>query len=99
MAIMEGLHTWSAELTYRGRSALVMDTAEAATFWHAPRGWAGPAVPLLGCVVNLHVGWALSQVLAVMTQTILGNLDGIEVALRTPLSGQRNTWVERKTMG
>lgn len=88
---MEGLRTQSAELTHRGRSGLVVDTAEAATFRHTPGSRAGPAVPLLGCVVNLHAGSTLSQVLAVMAQTILGNLDGVEVALRTPLSGQRHT--------
>lgn len=72
-----------------------MDTAQAATFRHAPGDGAGPAVPLLGRVVDLHVGWALRQVLAVVAQAILGDLDGVEVALRTPLSGQRHAWVDK----
>lgn len=42
------------------------------------------------------MGRALSQVFAVMAQTVLGNLDGIEVALRAPLGGQRHAWVEKK---
>lgn len=93
---MEGLNTWSAELPHGGRSALVMDTAEAATFRYTPGRVVGAAVPFLGGVVDLHVGSALSQVFAVMAQTVLGNLDGIEVALRAPLSGQRHAWVERQ---
>lgn len=93
---MEGLHTWSTELTHRGRSALVMDTAETATFWRTPGHCGGPAVSLLGCVVDLHVRSALSQVFAVMAQTVLGNLDGIEVTLRAPLSWQRHACMERR---
>lgn len=87
---MEGLHTWSTELTHRGSSGLVVDAAETATFRHAPGRCASPAVLLLGCVVHLHVGGALGQVFAVVAQTVLGNLDGVEVALRAPLSGQRH---------
>lgn len=93
---MVGLHTWSTKLTHRGSSDLVMDTAETAAFRHAPRCCAGPAVSLLSCVIDLHVGSALCQVFAVMTQPVLGNLDGIEVALRAPLGGQRHTWEEMK---
>lgn len=93
---MEGLHTWSTELTHGGGSGLVVDTAETATFWHTPGRCAGPAVSLLGCVVDLHVGRALGQVFTVVAQAILSNLDGVEVALRTPLSGQRHTWVEKR---
>lgn len=80
----------SAELAHGGSSELVVDTAQAATLRHAPGGGAGPAVPLLGRVVDLHVGRALCQVLAVVAQAVLGDLDGVEVALRTPLSGQRH---------
>lgn len=69
-----------------------MDVAQAATFGHAPGGAAGPAVLLLGRVVELHVGGALGQVLAVVAQAVLGDLDGVEVALRTPLGGERNAW-------
>lgn len=72
-----------------------MNTAETATFWHTPGRCAGPALSLLGCIVDFHVGRTLSQVFAVMAQTVLGNLDGIEVALRAPLSGQRHAWVEK----
>lgn len=90
---MLGLHTWSTELTHGGSSDLVMDTAQSATLRHAPRR-CGPAVSLLSGVINLHVGRALRQVFAVMAQPILGNLDGVEVALRAPLGGQRYTWVK-----
>lgn len=75
-----------------------MDTAETATFRHTPGGCAGPAVSLLRRIVNLHMGRALGQVFAVMAQAVLGNLDGVEVALRAPLSGQRHTWVEKREM-
>lgn len=92
---MEGLHTWSTELTHGGCSGPVVDTAETATFRHTPGRCAGPIVSLLGCIIDLHVGRALRQVFAVMAQAILSNLDGVEVALRAPLSGQRHTWVER----
>lgn len=67
-----------------------MDTTQAATFRHTPGRGADPAVLLLGCVVDLDVGSALSQVFAVMAQTVLGNLDGIEVTLRAPLGGERH---------
>lgn len=93
---MERLLTWSGELTHRGSSALVVYTAEAATFWHTPQSWAGPTVSLLSCIVDLHMGRALSQVFAVMAQTVLGNLNGVEVALRAPLSGQRHAWEDKK---
>lgn len=73
-----------------------MDTAETAAFRNGPQCGAGPAVSLLSCVIDLRVGRALCQVFAVMTQPILGNLDGIEVALRAPLGGQRHTWEERR---
>lgn len=86
--------TWSAELAHGGAPRLVVDAAQAATFGHAPGGGAGPAVPLLGRVVELHVGGPLRQVLAVVAQAVLGDLDGVEVALRTPLGGQRNAWAE-----
>lgn len=72
-----------------------MDTAQAAAFWHTPGGCAGPAVSLLRRIVYLHMGRALGQVLAVMAQAILGDLDGVEVPLRAPLSGQRHTWFRR----
>lgn len=88
------LLTWSAELAYGGAPRLVVDAAQAAAFGHAPGGAAGPAVPLLGRVVEVHVGGALRQVLAVVAQAVLGDLDGVEVALRTPLGGQRNAWAE-----
>lgn len=81
----------STELTHGGCSGLVVDTAEAATFWHTPRGCAGPVVSLLGCIVDLHMGRALGQVFAVMAQAILCYLDGVEVALWAPLSGQRHS--------
>lgn len=68
-----------------------MDAAQTATSWHTPGGCAGPAVSLLGRIVNLHMGRALGQVFAVMAQAILGDLDGIKVALRAPLGGQRHT--------
>ena len=93
---MDGLHTWSTELTHGGSSGLVVDTAETATFRHTPGRRAGPAVSLLGCVVDLHVGRALGQVFAVMAQAVLSDLDGVEVALRAPLSGQRHAWVEKR---
>lgn len=89
----DGLRTWSAELTHGGSSGLVVDAAEAATSRHTPGGRAGPAVSLLGRVVNLHMGRALGQVFAVMAQAILGDLDGIKVALRAPLGGQGHTCV------
>lgn len=88
---MEGLHTWSTELTHGGSSGLVVDTAETATFWNAPGRRAGPAVSLLGGIVDLHMRGALGQVLAVMAQAVLSNLDGVEVALRAPLSRQWHT--------
>lgn len=72
-----------------------MDTAQAAAFWHTPGGCAGPAVSLLRCVVDLHVGRALGQVFAVVAQAVLGDLDGVEVALRAPLSGERHTWLKK----
>lgn len=71
-----------------------MNTTQAATFGHTPGRCADPAVLLLGCVIDLHVGSTLGQVFAVMAQTVLGNLDGIEVTLRAPLSGERHTCVE-----
>lgn len=86
----------SAELTHSGSPCFVVDTAETATFRHTPRGCAGPAVSLLDCIVDLHVWGALGQVFAVMAQAVLGNLDGIEIALRAPLSGQRHTWMGTK---
>lgn len=86
----------SAELTHRGSPCFVVDTAETATFWHTPRGCAGPAVSLLDRIVDLHMWGALSQVFAVMAQAVLGNLDGVEIALRAPLSGQRHTWMQTK---
>lgn len=79
-----------------GSSGLVVDMAEAATFWHNPWGCADPAVSLLSRIIDLHMGRSLSQIFAVMAQAILGNLDGVEVALRAPLGGQRHTWVEQK---
>lgn len=82
----KGLHTWSTELTHGGSSGLVGDAAETATFRHTPGRRAGPAVSLLGGVVDLNVGRALGQVFAVMAQAVLGNLNGVEVALRAPLS-------------
>lgn len=85
--LMGGRHTWSTELTHGGSSGLVVHAAETATFRHTPGRWAGPAVSLLGCVVDLYVGRALGQVFAVMAQAILSNLDGVEVALRAPLGG------------
>lgn len=93
---MEGRHTWSAEQTHRGRSCLVMDTTQAATFWHTPGRCADPAVLFLGRVVDLHMWSTLSQVFAVMAQTVLGNLDGIEVTLRAPLSGERHACEEKE---
>lgn len=69
-----------------------MDTAEAAALRHTPGGRAGAAVSLLRRVVHLHVGGPLGQVLAVVAQAVLGDLDGVEVALRAPLSGERHTW-------
>lgn len=82
----KGLHTWSTELTHGGSSGLVRDAAETATFRHTPGRRAGPAVSLLGGVVDLNVGRALGQVFAVMAQAVLGDLNGVEVALRAPLS-------------
>lgn len=73
-----------------------MDTAQAAAFRHTPGGCAGPAVSLLRCVVDLHVGRALGQVLAVVAQAVLGDLDGVEVALGAPLSGERHTWLKKE---
>lgn len=73
-----------------------MDTAETATFRHTPGRCAGSAVSLLGCIVDLHVGRALGQVFAVVAQAILSDLNGVEVALRAPLSGQRHAWVEKR---
>lgn len=72
-----------------------MDTAEAAAFRHTPGGCAGTAVSLLRRVVDLHVGGPLGQVLAVVAQAVLGDLDGVEVALRAPLSGERHTWLRK----
>ncbi len=88
---MDSLHTWSTELTHGGSSGLVVDTAKAATLRNTPGRRAGPTISLLGCVVDLHMGRALGQVFAVMTQAILSNLDGVEVALRAPLGRQRHT--------
>ena len=69
-----------------------MDSRQAAALGHTPGAWAGrPAVPLFGRVVHLHVGGALRQVLAVVAQTVLGNLDGVEVALGAPLGGEGHT--------
>lgn len=42
------------------------------------------------------MGRALGQVFAVMAQAVLSDLDGVEVALRSPLSGQGHTWVEKR---
>lgn len=92
----KGLHTWSTELTHGGSSGLVVDTAQTATFRHTPGRCAGSAVSVLSCVVDLHMGRALRQVFAVMAQAVLSDLDGVEVALRAPLSGQRHTWVEKR---
>jgi len=90
-------HTWSTELTHGRGSGLVVDTAEDAPFGHAPGGGAGPAVSVLGRIVDLHVGGALRQVLAVVAQAILSDLDGVEVSLRTPLCGQRHAcWKKRR---
>lgn len=94
--LIGGLRTWSTELTHRGGSGLVVDTAEAATFRHTPGRCAGPTVSLLGCIVDVHVRRALRQVFAVMAQAVLSDLDGVEVALWAPLSGQRNSWVEKR---
>lgn len=69
-----------------------MDAAQAAAFWHTPGGCAGPAVSLLRRIVDLHVGGPLGQVFAVMAQAVLGDLDGVEVALRAPLGGERHAW-------
>lgn len=73
-----------------------MDAAERAAFGHAPRRRAGAAVSLLGRVVDLHVGRAFGQVFAVMAQAVLGDLDGVEVALGAPLGGQRHAWEGRR---
>ena len=97
--LVAGLLTWSTELTHGGSSGLVVDTAESTTFRHTPGCRAGPAVSLLRGVVDLHVGRALRQVFAVMAQTVLGNLDGVEVALRAPLGGERHAWVKRRESG
>lgn len=94
--LMEGLNTWSAELPHGGSPGLVIDAAEPATFRYTPGRGVGSAVPLLRRVIDINVGSALGQVFAVMAQTVLGNLDGVKVALRAPLSGQRHAWVERK---
>lgn len=88
-------HTLSVELAHGGGPGLVMDTAQAAAFWHTPGGCDGPAVSLLRRIVDLHVGGALGQVFAVMAQAILGDLDGVEVALRAPLSGEGHAWFRR----
>jgi len=69
-----------------------VDAAQAAALWHAPGRRAGPAVSVLRRVVDLHVGGALRQVLAVVAQAVLSDLDGVEVALRAPLRGQRHAW-------
>lgn len=69
-----------------------MDAAQAAPLGHAPGRRAGPAVPLLGRVVHLHVRRPLRQVLAVVAEAVLGDLDGVEIALRAPLGGQRHAW-------
>lgn len=88
-------HTLSVELAHGGSPGLVMDTAQTAAFWHTPGGCDGPAVSLLRRIIDLHVGGALGQVFAVMAQAILGDLDGVEVALRAPLSGERHAWFRR----
>lgn len=75
-----------------------MDTAQAAAFRNTPGSCAGPAVSLLRRVVDLHVGGALGQVFAVVAQAVLGDLDGVEVALRAPLGGEGHPWF-RKEIG
>lgn len=69
-----------------------MDAAEDAALGRGPGRGAGPAVPVLGRVVDLHVGGALRQVFAVVAQAVLGDLDGVEVSLRAPLGGERDAW-------
>lgn len=76
---------------------LVVDTADAAAFGCRP-GCCGTTVSVLSSVIDLHMGRPLSQVFAVMAQAILSDLDGIKVALRTPLRGQRHTWGKRKKL-
>lgn len=92
LASQEILHTLSVELTHGGSPGLVLDTAQTAALWHTPGGCAGAAVSLLRRIIDLHVGGALGQVFAVMAQAVLGDLDGVEVALRAPLSGERHAW-------
>lgn len=90
------LHTWSTELTHRGEPGVVIDTAVNTTFRHTPLSCAHPAVPVLGCIVDFNMRCSLRQVFAVMTEAVLGDLDGVEVALRPPLSRQRDTWVTKR---
>lgn len=81
--------TWCAELADRGGARLVVDAAEGTALGNGPG--AGAAVTLLRRVVHLHVRRALRQVLAVVAQAVLGDLDGVEVALWSPLGGQRHS--------
>lgn len=81
------LGTWSAELSYRRGSGLVIDSGERAALRDHP--CAGPAVSLLRRIIHLHMRRPLCQVLTVMTQAILSYLDSIEIPLRAPLGGQR----------
>lgn len=93
--LIEALLTWRSELTHIGSTGCFVDTAHTAAIRHTPFGSASLVLCLLGCIIDSHSGWVLSQVFAVMAQAVLGNLDGVEVALRAPLSRQRHTCLQR----
>ena len=97
--------TGGAELSDGGSACLVVHAAQAAALGHSPGGAGGrPAVPallvlVLRRVVHLHTGRVLRQVLAVVAEAVLGDLDGIKVALGTPLGGEGHAWEKREGGG
>lgn len=70
-----------------GELGFIGHRGKGAAFGHRPLSSPAAPVLLLGRFVHLDVRGLLGQVFAVVTQPVLRDLDGIEVALRSPLGG------------
>lgn len=70
-----------------GELGFIGHCGKGAALGHDPLGCPAAPVLLLSRFVHLDVRGLLCQVFAVVTQPVLCDLDGIEVALRSPLGG------------